>query len=250
MKTYIHQTPLLRRDLARKPIAELQAELDALLRHGNDIMGRDDWDYNDLHVMDEGLMTELTDHDLAIRLTTELADYISTLSKTDARPTRKELNKRLRVAASWGRVNDCEVLLTHGANVAADDKGWTALQNAIINGHVLVCDLLLSHGADLTSPGIGGFTPFQLAVSYGECAVVDYFVQTHGEDLDQIAVSGETLEEIAQRRDDNVQMMTFLMARRSAAVGAAVDAALHSTTISAPVSPKATRRSAVSTMSL
>jgi hypothetical protein len=96
----------------------------------------------------------------------------------------------------------------------------------------------------------GGLTPFQLAVSYGECAVVDYLLQKHGEDLDQVAISGETLEAIAQRRDDNVEMMTFLMTRRSAAVGATVDAALSSAVTSAAVSHKAPRPPAISTMPL
>jgi ankyrin repeat protein len=138
-----------------------------------------------------------------------------------------DLNAKLQLAATNGPLGHCEVWLERGADVsAADDRGFTALSNAAIQGNVDICALLLSHGADLRQECFKKLTAMQMAVRWGQPNVVDYLVREHGEDIDQVTCDGETLDALALQ-NGTPEMINYLLVRRSEITGRAVEAAMN-----------------------
>jgi hypothetical protein len=149
---------------------------------------------------------------------------------------RTGLDEQLGFAAAEGDAEACKVLIDKGALVAAaDDDGWTALHSAVSGGYAHVCALLIDHGADPRGKAevlLGQrMNPMQLAVFAGNTSVVDYFVQTHNEDLSQVTESGSTLDDLAGLVNKGDSMQLHLMAlRNSEATIGAVDAAFDALT--------------------
>ncbi|XP_033630895.1 ankyrin repeat domain-containing protein 40-like [Asterias rubens] len=77
---------------------------------------------------------------------------------------RKELEEKLREAASIGDQNTLEKMLKLGVNVNAKHRinGWTALHWASKRGHPTIVRFLLENGADLTLTNGKGETAAQL----------------------------------------------------------------------------------------
>jgi ankyrin repeat protein len=75
----------------------------------------------------------------------------------------------LHVAAEVGREEVVALLVETGADVNAQTRyGWTALVEAILNGHTGIAEYLLEHKADPNLPcGDGGWTPLRCAVWHG-----------------------------------------------------------------------------------
>lgn len=71
----------------------------------------------------------------------------------------------LHIAAKYGRVEICEMLLDRGANVNVVDNRFfsTPLHMAALVGHKEVCTLLLSRGADAAFKNEYGAMPYHLA---------------------------------------------------------------------------------------
>lgn len=89
----------------------------------------------------------------------------------------------LMVAASEGRLDFVYLLLSHGANVNAQDHdGATPLHHAAKNGYSDVCLELLEANSHIEATDSGGWTPFIWACYKGHVATVDCLV-SRGADI-------------------------------------------------------------------
>jgi cytohesin len=81
----------------------------------------------------------------------------------------------LTYCADWGRLDEAECLLDHGADPnfrAGDDEPWPALHYAAHWGHLEVVKLLLSAGADPDCM-IDGRSAFYFACEHGHLRVAE-----------------------------------------------------------------------------
>jgi cytohesin len=77
---------------------------------------------------------------------------------------------RKRLAAVWGHFRQFDIT----ADLDQDDCfGLTALDHACIGGHLDIVDLLLEVGASTMGKYPGGWTPFQIALAFGNEAVAE-----------------------------------------------------------------------------
>ncbi|XP_062307267.1 tankyrase, TRF1-interacting ankyrin-related ADP-ribose polymerase b isoform X3 [Osmerus eperlanus] len=80
--------------------------------------------------------------------------------------SQKMLSTPLHLAAGYNRVRIVQLLLQHGADVHAKDKGGLVpLHNACSYGHFEVTELLLKHGACVNAMDLWQFTPLHEAAS-------------------------------------------------------------------------------------
>ncbi|KAI1900193.1 hypothetical protein AGOR_G00047490 [Albula goreensis] len=80
--------------------------------------------------------------------------------------SQKMLSTPLHLAAGYNRVRIVQLLLQHGADVHAKDKGGLVpLHNACSYGHYEVTELLLKHGACVNAMDLWQFTPLHEAAS-------------------------------------------------------------------------------------
>ena len=87
----------------------------------------------------------------------------------------------LYIAAAYGDLKNCALLLDKGANVnQANHDGMTPLFVAAQNGHVGVVRLLLDHGADPDKAKNDGNT-FVVASSNGHKEIVHLLQETKGD---------------------------------------------------------------------
>jgi len=86
----------------------------------------------------------------------------------------KEFGETLvHTAARWGHKDVVDLLLTHGAEVNAQNKvGITPLFIAANEGHENVVKLLLAHGAEINIKTVGGRTLLHVAAGRGLTEVV------------------------------------------------------------------------------
>ncbi|KAJ1521538.1 hypothetical protein ONE63_003198 [Megalurothrips usitatus] len=72
----------------------------------------------------------------------------------------------LQICAAMGWIEAVPILLNHGADVhLACPLGWTALMQAVRNGHVAVAKMLLEAGARITDRNFHGWDVLSLAVT-------------------------------------------------------------------------------------
>jgi ankyrin len=79
----------------------------------------------------------------------------------------------LHASALLGRVDLCEVLLMHGADVTlVDNNGSTALHAAVFGGHARCLAYLLDHNGDVVidEQNKEGNTALHLAAIHNRCA--------------------------------------------------------------------------------
>lgn len=75
--------------------------------------------------------------------------------------------------ASLGDLHEVEKSLIRGCDVnSCDEEGYSALQAAAENDHLVVVQYLIAHGADLASTG--QYSALELAEMAGNSAVVSY----------------------------------------------------------------------------
>jgi cytohesin len=99
------------------------------------------------------------------------------------RPWTDDRNTPLHIASDSGELAVVRVLLEHGVDVNAKDKGnSTPLHNALKEGHVDIAQLLLQRGADPEVRDEDMNTPLHLASYSGELAVVRVLLE-HGVDV-------------------------------------------------------------------
>ena len=151
----------------------------------------------------------------------EITDMVKFLCKHGAdverRPVRSGYTP-LMLAASKGRHQVVELLLSHGANINAryidppgygsSDQGATALGFAAGAGHMPIVKLLLSKGADVSLKKTNGYTPLIDALNLGHQEVAKILIANKAD------VNAETIEHItplkAALREKNLQMAQFL----------------------------------------
>jgi len=91
----------------------------------------------------------------------------------EAKDTVSGWTPLLRVAATSGDHDTCEVLLDAGADVNLQDFGGkSSLMMACLNGHLLTTQLLLERGADIDLKTAHGKTCFDMALSFDRGAVI------------------------------------------------------------------------------
>ena len=110
----------------------------------------------------------------------------------------------LHVSSRRGHVEIARVLLEHGAEKEARDKGkWSPLERASKEGHVELVQILLEYGADANSRDTKGRTPLYLASGWGKPAVVRALLK-HGAEVNARDMANNTalhrakVEEVAQ----------------------------------------------------
>ncbi|KAK2573093.1 Poly [ADP-ribose] polymerase tankyrase-1 [Acropora cervicornis] len=88
----------------------------------------------------------------------------------------------LHLAAGYNRVRVVQLLLQHGADVHAKDKGGLVpLHNACSYGHYDVTELLIKHGASVNAMDLWQFTPLHEAASKARVEVCSLLL-AHGAD--------------------------------------------------------------------
>ncbi|KAJ4926524.1 hypothetical protein JOQ06_008697, partial [Pogonophryne albipinna] len=104
------------------------------------------------------------------------------LAGTDIKSTNKLKSKTLIQRAGYNRVRIVQLLLQHGADVHAKDKGGLVpLHNACSYGHYEVTELLLKHGACVNAMDLWQFTPLHEAASKNRVEVCSLLL-SHGAD--------------------------------------------------------------------
>ena len=89
----------------------------------------------------------------------------------------------LQQAVANGHISVVRLLVTHGADVnAQDEEGQTPLHECARNGDAAVTKLLMEKGAQLEVRDDKGLTPLQVAAALGKAAVVEVLLQ-NGADI-------------------------------------------------------------------
>jgi ankyrin repeat protein len=105
----------------------------------------------------------------------------------------------LHLAAFYGRREAAQVLLDHGADVAAvstNDMANQPLHAAAAGRHLELVELLLAHGADPNAQQHGGWTPLQAAAQHGDAAMTRVLL-AHGADVEALSDDGRNAIDLA-----------------------------------------------------
>ncbi|XP_048382758.1 poly [ADP-ribose] polymerase tankyrase-1 isoform X1 [Stegostoma tigrinum] len=103
----------------------------------------------------------------------------------------------LHLAAGYNRVRIVQLLLQHGADVHAKDKGGLVpLHNACSYGHYEVTELLLKHGACVNAMDLWQFTPLHEAASKNRVEVCSLLL-SHGADPTLVNCHGKSAMDMA-----------------------------------------------------
>ncbi|XP_051960222.1 poly [ADP-ribose] polymerase tankyrase-1-like isoform X3 [Xyrauchen texanus] len=183
-----------------------------LLCQGGDPNARDNWNYTPLHeaaikgkidvCIGEYKKDELLE---AARSGNEekLMALLTPLNvnchASDGRKStsQKMLSTPLHLAAGYNRVRIVQLLLQHGADVHAKDKGGLVpLHNACSYGHYEVTELLLKHGACVNAMDLWQFTPLHEAASKNRVEVCSLLL-SHGADPTLVNCHGKSAVDMA-----------------------------------------------------
>ncbi|XP_037401853.1 poly [ADP-ribose] polymerase tankyrase-1 isoform X1 [Pygocentrus nattereri] len=111
--------------------------------------------------------------------------------------SQKMLSTPLHLAAGYNRVRIVQLLLQHGADVHAKDKGGLVpLHNACSYGHYEVTELLLKHGACVNAMDLWQFTPLHEAASKNRVEVCSLLL-SHGADPTLVNCHGKSAVDMA-----------------------------------------------------
>ncbi|CAB1318289.1 unnamed protein product [Coregonus sp. 'balchen'] len=107
------------------------------------------------------------------------------------------LSTPLHLAAGYNRVRIVQLLLQHGADVHAKDKGGLVpLHNACSYGHYEVTELLLKHGACVNAMDLWQFTPLHEAASKNRVEVCSLLL-SQGADPTLVNCHGKSAVDMA-----------------------------------------------------
>ena len=104
-------------------------------------------------------------------------DIIRLLLTSNVEVKSSTKDKALIHAAAAGSYIICKILITNGAAInAKNEKGWTALRNAIIGGYFDIVKLLVESGADLNLCENSGLFYLNIACGLGWTEIVKYLI--------------------------------------------------------------------------
>uniref|UniRef100_A0A672NQ85 Poly [ADP-ribose] polymerase n=1 Tax=Sinocyclocheilus grahami TaxID=75366 RepID=A0A672NQ85_SINGR len=116
---------------------------------------------------------------------------------SDGRKVSTFTSTPLHLAAGYNRVRIVQLLLQHGADVHAKDKGGLVpLHNACSYGHYEVTELLLKHGACVNAMDLWQFTPLHEAASKNRVEVCSLLL-SHGADPTLVNCHGKSAVDMA-----------------------------------------------------
>lgn len=122
----------------------------------------------------------------------------------DAQPDQRDVVSEdgftpLHLAAFFGQVKACELLLNRGAAcdpISANDLAVHPINSAAAGSHEVVVHLLLDHGADADATMSGGYRPLHAAAHNDRPAMVRLLLE-RGADPNARTDQGETPADVA-----------------------------------------------------
>ena len=109
----------------------------------------------------------------------------------------------LMIAARYGHLDICRLLIDKGAQVTAKDKnGNTPLHCAAYQGHVEIVRLLCDHGADVEARDIRGLTPLHYAACYAHISIVKELIEERNAEINARTDDGWTALMWASNKPD------------------------------------------------
>ncbi|OMJ90631.1 hypothetical protein SteCoe_6904 [Stentor coeruleus] len=127
----------------------------------------------------------------------ELCKSILTSSHPDTNTKFESNNTLLHLAANFGYLKICEILLDYGEDTdinAQNSELSTPLHQASSQGHLQVSQLLVRSGSDLNKKNIHGNTALHLAATSGNSTLVSWLL-TRNPDITLKNLDGKTAEE-------------------------------------------------------
>ncbi|VVC35473.1 Hypothetical protein CINCED_3A004169 [Cinara cedri] len=110
----------------------------------------------------------------------------------------------LHFAAGYNRVQVCQYLLLHGADVHLKDKGGLVpLHNACSFGHYQITNMLIKHGANVDVYDLWKFTPLHEAAIKGKYDIVRLLLE-HGADDTKKNRDGHTALDLVRHTDNDI----------------------------------------------
>jgi hypothetical protein len=123
----------------------------------------------------------------------------------------------LMIAAEYGHLDICRLLIDKGAQVKAKCGGdWTPLHYAAWKGRIEIVRLLCDHGADIEARDEDGMRPLHLAATYGHISIVKELIEVRNAEINARDDRGRTALRIA-RDDDNADTAAYLVSHRGIA---------------------------------
>uniref|UniRef100_A0A8C5CUX7 Poly [ADP-ribose] polymerase n=1 Tax=Gadus morhua TaxID=8049 RepID=A0A8C5CUX7_GADMO len=135
----------------------------------------------------------------------ETVKRLCTLQNVNCRDVEGRQSTPLHFAAGYNRLAVVELLLQHGADVHAKDKGGLApLHNACSYGHLEVAQRLVRRGAAVDSPDLWRFTPLHEAAAKGKYDICKLLLQ-HGADPSRKNRDGNSPLDLVREGDTDIQ---------------------------------------------
>lgn len=122
----------------------------------------------------------------------------------------------LHLAAFFGHTKIAELLLAHGADVAAQSKNAnrnTPLHAALAGNHAFVAGVLMGAGADVDASDAGGWRPLHIAAANNNLDALKTLI-AQGADVHAANGEGKTALSLAQEK--NQREATALLRRHGA----------------------------------
>ena len=122
----------------------------------------------------------------------------------------------LHLASFFGHAKICELLLEHGADVAARSRGSngnTPLHAALAGNHKFVVAVLIGHGADVNATDAQGWRPLHLAAANNNMDAIKALI---AQGADVHAANGETKTALSLATEKNFREVAALLRRHGA----------------------------------
>ena len=111
----------------------------------------------------------------------------------------------LMIAACYGRLDICRLLIDKGAQVEAKDRhGLTPLHYAAAYDRIDIARLLCDHGADVEARGNNGRRPLHLAAVYGHISVMKELIEERNAEINARDDDGMTALTCSTRRNNPI----------------------------------------------
>jgi len=122
----------------------------------------------------------------------------------------------LHLAAFFGHPKIAELLIAHGADVAArshNSNGNTPLHAALAGNHKLVAAVIIGHGADVNAADAEGWRPLHLAAANNN---MDAMKQLIAQGADVLAANGEAKTALSLATEKNHREAAAFLRRHGA----------------------------------